>query len=268
MKRIWIKNARLIDGTGAPARIADVIVEGDRILSVGEPGTPSDTVIDAAGKVVCPGFVDIHRHCDAKFLQDSDFGKVMLAQGITTTVVGNCGMSLTPSPADPAEMYDFMEAVLGSGCEKLGLHDYKDYVSALRSRPLPVNAASMVGNGSVKITVKGFADTPYTEAELQKAAALIENALNAGAVGVSCGIMYLPECYSTTAEFAEILKPLGKAGRVPHRPHPWRRRQSGLQREGDHRNRQKSRLSRGDQPLQMLRHGKLAEGHPPSHRPH
>ena len=214
MKRIWIKNGRVIDGTNTPAHTADVIVEGDRIVSVGEPGSPSDTVIDAAGKVVCPGFVDIHRHCDAKFLQDSDFGKVMLAQGITTTVVGNCGMSLTPSPKDPTEMYDFMEAVLGSGCEKLGLHDYKDYVAILQSRPLPVNAASMVGTGSVKITVKGFADTPYTAEELKKAASLIEDALNAGAVGVSCGIMYLPECYSTTNEFAEILKPLGKAGRV------------------------------------------------------
>ena len=65
MKRIWIKNGRVIDGTNTPAHTADVIVEGDRIVSVGEPGSPSDTVIDAAGKVVCPGFVDIHRHCDA-----------------------------------------------------------------------------------------------------------------------------------------------------------------------------------------------------------
>lgn len=217
MGRIWIQNGLLVDGTGAAARMGDLVIEGDRILSVGESsGRPdsADQVIDARGRVVCPGFVDIHRHCDAKFLQDSGFGEVMLAQGITTTVTGNCGMSLVPSPEPAGEMYDFMEAVLGSGCEKLGLHTYQEYLRQLQSRPLPVNVASMVGTGSVKITVKGFADTPYTPEETEQAAALIEDALARGAMGVSCGIMYIPECYSTTDEFAAMLRPLGKYGCV------------------------------------------------------
>ena len=213
-QRIWIRNGLLVDGTGAEPRMGDLVVEGDRILSVGEAGSPGDRIIDAGGRVVCPGFIDIHRHCDAKFFGTSDFGSVMLAQGITTTVVGNCGMSLTPSPADAAPMYDFMEAVLGSGCSSLGLHSFTDYMQRLKSVPLPVNTAAMVGTGSVKISVKGFADTPYTPQELEKAAALIENALQAGAAGVSCGIMYIPECYSSTDEFAAILRPLGRYGRV------------------------------------------------------
>ena len=214
MKKILIRGGLLVDGSGAPARYGNVLAEGGRILSVGEEEGPADEVIEAGGRVVCPGFIDIHRHCDAKFLEPGDFGRVMLAQGITTTVVGNCGMSLTPSPKDSAGMYSFMEAVLGSGCGELGLHAYRDYLKALDAKPLPVNAASMVGTGSVKITVKGFSSAPYTPKELEKAAALIEDALEAGAVGVSCGIMYIPECYSSASEFAAILKPLGKAGRT------------------------------------------------------
>ncbi len=214
MNRIWIRNGLLVDGTGAEARMGDLVIDGGRIVSVGEAGDPSDEVIDAAGRVVCPGFIDIHRHCDAKFLQDSDCGSAMLAQGITTTVVGNCGMSLTPSPEPSAGMYDFMEAVLGSDCADLGLHSYREYLKRLKDRPLPVNAASMIGTGSVKITVKGFSDTPYTPGELQKASELIEDALKAGAAGASCGIMYIPECYSSTDEFAAILRPLGTFGRV------------------------------------------------------
>lgn len=214
MHKILIRNGLLIDGSGTNRQRGDLLIEGDRIAAVGTADAPADEVIDAGGKIVCPGFIDIHRHCDAKFFQDTDVGTAMLAQGITTTVTGNCGMSLTPSPVDPTEMYDFMEAVLGSGCGALGLHRYRDYLRRLQSCPLPVNAASMIGTGSVKITVKGFADTPYTPQELEQAAELVQDALDAGAAGVSCGIMYLPECYSSADEFAAVLRPLGKAGRV------------------------------------------------------
>ena len=217
MKRIWIRGGLLVDGSGREPEIGDLVIEGDRILSIGEPGGPGDKIIDARGRVVCPGFIDIHRHCDAKFLTDPGMGKVLLAQGITTTVTGNCGMSLTPAPEDPSkkeEMYNFMEAVLGSGCGELGLSSYREYLDRLQKQPLPVNVMSMVGTGSVKITVKGFSDGPYTPKEREEAAALIAEALRAGAAGVSCGIMYIPECYSSAEEFAAILKPLGQAGRV------------------------------------------------------
>lgn len=215
MHSVLIRDGFLVDGTGADGLIGDLLIKNGRIVSVGTVNESADEMIHADGRVVCPGFIDIHRHCDAKFLQPSgDFAAAMLAQGITTTVVGNCGMSLTPAPEAPAEMYDFMEAVLGSGCTELGIRSFRDYQKRLRAVPLPVNMAAMVGTGSVKITIKGFADTPYTKQEMAQASGLIEDALLAGAAGVSCGIMYLPECYSTADEFAELLRPLGRAGRV------------------------------------------------------
>lgn len=213
MNSILIQNGLIVDGTGRKPYMGNVLLKGDRIAAVGDVNQDAERVIDADGKVVCPGFIDIHRHCDAKFLQGPEFAKVMLAQGITTTVTGNCGMSLAPSPAEPGEMYDFMEAVLGSGCAALGIRTSRQYREALEGRPLPVNTAFMAGTGSIKITVRGFSDAPWTEKDQAEAAALVEEALTEGAVGISAGIMYLPECYSTARDFGEILKPLGKAGK-------------------------------------------------------
>lgn len=217
MGTILLKNGIIYDGLGNPGFPGDVLMKEDKIEKVGAlEGTLADQVIDVEGKVICPGFVDIHRHCDAKPFNDPDFGRRELAQGITTAVVGNCGISLTPCPETDTgarELYDFDEAVLGP--IKPGLpRTYGDYLEGLKNTPLAVNLASMVGTGSVKITVKGFSDTPYTQEELEKARALIEDAMEKGAVGVSLGIMYLPECYSSTEEFAYILEPVGRYGRV------------------------------------------------------
>ena len=100
----YIYNARIVDGTGSPAFAGSLLFDHNEILAV-RPGPvmdlPADVRrIDAGGRTVTPGFIDIHRHPDAEPLQNSRFGETMLRQGITTTVVGNCGISLTPAPAD------------------------------------------------------------------------------------------------------------------------------------------------------------------------
>ena len=188
MKRILIQNGTLYDGLGGQPYQADLLVQDDRIAQIA-PGItePADQVIDATGKVVTPGFVDIHRHHDAKPLNDPHFGEVELAQGITTAVAGNCGISMTPRPeSDEAakEYYSFEEAVMGPiGLD--GPHTYRDYLAALHKTALPLNVAAMIGTGTVKICVKGFADTPYTQQELDDARALIEDAMAAGAMVTS-----------------------------------------------------------------------------------
>ena len=171
MKRILIQNGTLYDGLGGQPYQADLLVQDGRIAQIA-PGItePADQVIDATGKVVTPGFVDIHRHHDAKPLNDPHFGEVELAQGITTAVAGNCGISMTPRPeSDEAakEYYSFEEAVMGPiGLD--GPHTYRDYLAALHKADLPLNVAAMIGTGTVKICVKGFADTPYTQQELEQ----------------------------------------------------------------------------------------------------
>lgn len=218
MKRILIKNGLVYDGLGRPGVREDIFLEQGLIKAMGKSAEnqPADLVIDAAGQVVCPGFVDIHRHCDIKPLYDEHFGECELAQGITTVVVGNCGISPTPCPPgrqERKEMYDFYEPVLGPIAPEMP-ETYEEYLEALDSARLPVNMAAMVGTGAVRISIKGFSDAPYTNEELKKARESIERAMKSGAPGVSLGIMYLPECYTTADEFAYILEPVGRYGGV------------------------------------------------------
>lgn len=217
MKTILIKNGTVYDGLGNPGRRADVLLSDGKVAAIADSLPESaDIIIDATGKTVTPGFVDIHRHHDAKPLNDPQFGIVELSQGITTAVAGNCGISMTPRPEDDEDArayYAFEEAVMGP-IDLTGPKTYREYLSRLEGTPLPLNTAAMVGTGTVKVCVKGFSDQPYTKQELDTARSIIEDAMAAGAPGVSLGIMYLPECYSSTEEFAYILEPVGRYGRV------------------------------------------------------
>ena len=243
MSTLLITNGLIYDGLGGKPYPGDILIDGDRIVQITarinasteyaiSPSSeyaisPSsghaidvqaDRVIDAKGMAVTPGFIDIHRHCDIKPLTGERFGDALLTQGITTTVVGNCGISLLPRSPDPDQaraMYDVYEPVLGPVSDLLlqnGPATYEDYLLALDKSHLPVNFASMVGTGSVRIAVKGFDASPYTKEEMKAAQKLIESALTAGAAGISTGLMYVPECYSSKEEMVELLAPAGACG--------------------------------------------------------
>ena len=165
---------------------ADVWIRDDYIEKIvpriGEKAGSSenifvDKVIDAEGKAVTPGFIDIHRHCDVKPFYGTEFGACMLAQGITSTVVGNCGISMTPSSSNlnrAKEQWEFDEAVLGLAYP--GIHSYQEYLQELEKKELPVNIAAMIGTGTVKISVKGFSNTPFSSLEMREASSIIEDA--------------------------------------------------------------------------------------------
>lgn len=210
-----IRDGLIYDGgLGAPVR-GELWISDDRIIAVGAApdGISADRVIDAQGRVLCPGFVDMHRHPDVKPFCGWT-GEVELRQGITTTVAGNCGISMTPASAEHAkEQYEFDEPVLGPMCANPPA-TFPEYLDALEKRPLPINMAAMIGAGSVRISIKGFASTPFSPDEMDRARRMIAQALDAGAPGVSLGIMYLPECYGTTGEYARMLEPVGERGAI------------------------------------------------------
>lgn len=220
MAKLLITNGVIYNGSGNEPFNGKIYIKDDIIKKVWKDGEEESEleeiakeaeIVDAEGKAVTPGFLDIHRHCDIRPFYGTDFGKTMLAQGITTTVVGNCGFSMVPVPEDEAkaeEMFAFAEPVVGPAYP--GIHTYEEYMNGLDGKALPVNFASMIGSGTVKIAVKGFSNTPFTEEEMKKASDYIENALAKGAVGVSAGIMYLPECYNSTDDYARMLAPMGK----------------------------------------------------------
>jgi N-acyl-D-amino-acid deacylase len=176
---VLIRGGRVIDGTGAPARRADVRLEGDRIVSVA-PGLrkrPDDRVIEAAGKVVAPGFIDLHNHSDRQLL-DMPEAATQTAQGITTLVVG----------------------VDGGGPLPIG-----EFLDRLDSAPAAVNVAALVGHGNVRSRVMGEDfKRPARPEEVAAMRDLVARGMAEGAFGLSSGLEYDPGYYSTTDELVAL----------------------------------------------------------------
>lgn len=221
--RILLANGLVFDGTGNKPVIQDIMLEDDRIIEIGKDlkRDGADQILDVSGLAVTPGFVDMHRHCDKSPFEAAEgkgnYGQVLLRQGITTVVTGNCGISMYPLSKDEKtieQMRDYYAPVLGKTWEYGAIDSYEEYRNRLEQCPLPVNTAAMIGMGAVRIAVKGFSDEPFTSEEIKRCRAIIEDALRRGAPGVSIGLMYLPECYETAEELGEILKPVGEYGRV------------------------------------------------------
>ena len=208
--RYLIRNGEVIDGTGRRAFASDVLIEDGRIAEIAPSIAARDAeIIDASGRVVTPGFIDIHRHCDVAPLSDPGFGEIELRQGITTTIVGNCGLTPAPAPMSVRrQLYDYLEPVIGEVSDGVGFDSFRDYAKAISSLKLPLNMGFLAGVDSVKAAVKGFSSSPYTSDEISRAAAYVDEAMQAGAFGGSLGIMYLPECYSTASEIAQVVSPI------------------------------------------------------------
>ncbi|NLI21531.1 MAG: amidohydrolase family protein [Clostridiales bacterium] len=213
-----IHGALVYDGTGEAPRAADVLIDGERIAAVeaGLAGRDIDAErVDARGRMVTPGFLDMHRHCDVAPLRDADFGTLELAQGITATTVGNCGIACVPVPPDRyADYRAFAVPVVGDMPPEFAFFDYRAYFAALEAAKPALHMGVMAATGAVRVAVKGFADTPYTQAEMARAQAHVAEAMACGALGVSLGFMYLPEFYTTPEEEVRVIAPAARAGGV------------------------------------------------------
>jgi N-acyl-D-amino-acid deacylase len=182
-----IRNGRVVDGTGAPWRRADVAVRGDTIVAVG-PGimAAARRTIDAAGRVVAPGFIDIHTHA-RRGIFEVPTAENYVRQGVTTLVEGQDGSSPLP---------------LGAFLAK---------VTALRPA---VNFASLVGHGSVREAVMGRADRAPSAAELARMQDLVREAMREGAFGLSTGLFYVPGTFARTDEVVALARVAGEMGGI------------------------------------------------------
>lgn len=210
-----IQNALLYDGTGtAPVR-GDILFDS-HICEIGRiTPKPGMEVMDAEGKILCPGFIDIHRHPDIAVLCDEDFGEIELSQGITTTIAGNCGLAPVPCcEANREEQYDYIEPCLGRFPPEIHPDTHEEYCTLLKNKGLPLNMGLLAGAGAVKAAVRGYKPGRFTAAELARAKELVTQAMDSGAFGLSMGIMYLPECYSSLEEMTALAKAAGRTGGV------------------------------------------------------
>lgn len=205
---IVIRGATVFDGTGGAPLATDVAIRGERIAALGKIDAAGALEINARGLALAPGFIDVHSHDDfAVFTSPAMDFKVM--QGVTTDVVGNCGMGAAPYDAVRAhfEMF-FGEAALP------GWDGYRGYLDAVDRDPPSLNVAALVGHNTVRAAVMGMARRAPSVEELRAMRALVREGLEAGAVGLSTGLIYEPGRHSATEEIIELAREAGAGGGV------------------------------------------------------
>jgi N-acyl-D-amino-acid deacylase len=202
---LLIRGGTVIDGTKAPRFDADIAIRDGRIVAIGDlTHHTAERVLDAAGRIVAPGFIDSHTHDDQAVLSQPDVA-FKVSQGVTTVVAGNCGISAAPLRADmalpmPLSLIDApRDARHGS---------FASYFGALRARPASVNVAALVGHSTLRAAVMRDLDRPANAAEIAAMRAHVEEAMRAGAIGLSTGTFYPPATHATTEEIIEVGRPL------------------------------------------------------------
>ena len=208
MLDLCIRNGSVLDGRGVPAIRADVGVMNGRIVAFGDlRDIPAASDVDAAGRVVCPGFLDMHRHADAAIFREH-YGDCDLFQGITSIGNGNCGLSLAPQFGEhAAATAAYLNPVTGD-FDGIPTESLAKYHAALKSRPMPVNAMMLAGGGTIRATAAGFQKIRLDDEDFRAIHRLLEQMLRDGAGGVSLGLGYAPECFYTTDELIRALEPI------------------------------------------------------------
>ena len=189
-----ISHGFVVDGTGAPGRQMDIGIVGDRIVAVGDLPDAAHEEIDAAGRTVIPGFVDIHTHYDGQATWDPEMAPSSW-HGVTTVVMGNCGVGFAPAAPDRREwlvgLMEGVEDIPGSALTEGMTWDWEsfpEYLDALEKLDRTVDVATQVPHGAVRAYVmgeRGAADAVPTETEIARMSAIVEEGLNAGALGFS-----------------------------------------------------------------------------------
>jgi N-acyl-D-aspartate/D-glutamate deacylase len=201
MTALLIRNARLVDGSGAPARMADVRTDGDRIAEIGEPGSlpaGSAETIDAEERLLAPGFVDVHTHYDGQVTWDPVLAPSSW-HGVTTVIMGNCGVGFAPArPDEHAALIELMEGV--EDIPGTALHDgirwdwetFPEYLDALEQLPRTIEVGTQVPHGALRAYVmgeRGVRQEPASDEELRAMADHVREAARAGALGFATNRM-------------------------------------------------------------------------------
>ena len=186
---VVITNAQIIDGRGGPRRQGSIAIADGRIAAVGEVKGTADRTIDARGRTVAPGFIDMHSHSDMPLLTDGN-GQSKIRQGVTTEVLGEAG-SVAPRKAASATA---------------NWTDFSGYFAALQRGGISPNVLSYVGTGTVRELVIGADDKEATAKDIADMQQIVSSMMRQGVFGVSSGLIYPPNAYATADELGEVAK--------------------------------------------------------------
>lgn len=216
MLDLLIRGAAIVDGSGAPQYTGSVgCRDGKLHLLPADTGAEARRVIDGQGLTVAPGFIDAHSHGDIPLGKGfSTLSKV--SQGITTEITGQCGFSMFPvNPATlPLLRQDLAIFTDDLPAEMEQFAGFAEYVSYARRQKLAVNVKMLVGHVTLRIAVMGFADRKPTSQEMERMKALLREAMEQGALGLSSGLIYIPGAYADWQELAELCRVVAEYGGI------------------------------------------------------
>jgi len=201
---LLLRGATILDGSGTPRRRGDVALREGQIAAVGTlAAAGAATVIDLDGLALAPGFIDVHTHDDRLLLADPSMAP-KVSQGVTTVVVGNCGVSLAPlgerAAVPPLNL-------VANGREQR-FESFASYFAALEAHPPAINCAALIGHTTLRVVAMDELQRPAAEREIAVMRSLVQEGLAAGAIGVSTGTYYAPANAATPEEIRSVCEPL------------------------------------------------------------
>lgn len=208
-----IEGGKIIDGSGSPAFDADIALERGIIAAIGNlKGAASRQRIDADGRVVAPGFIDSHCHSELALIAKPS-AESKTRQGVTTEILGNCGLSAFPlADAMRGQITQFAKPIFGYPDVVWDWCDLASYFQHLSARGTGVNVATLVGHGNVRAAVLGFENRPPNAVELAQMETLTQHAMDQGALGLSTGLCYVPGIFALTEELLVLARVVGRSG--------------------------------------------------------
>jgi len=212
---VLIQGGTVFDGSGSPGVLADVAIHQGRLMAIGNHlGVTAKRVIDARGLVVAPGFIDIKTHSDFT-LPINPKAESKLRQGVTTEIIGHCGFSVAPClPGKVKLLADYLNpSAPWLPFREMGFGEYLDSFPATS-----VNAGMLVGHNTLRLMAMGMAQRAPTEAEMAHMLALLQEGLQAGALGLSSGLFTTPGAYAQAEEMLQLSDKRSSNTRAPTSP--------------------------------------------------
>lgn len=207
-----IKNGLIVDGQNTSSYSGDVLIENGIIKKIDKKIDENvEKVINANGKVVCPGFIDTHSHSDLMILVNP-YNEIKIRQGITTEVLGQDGISMAPLPKKYIGSWRKNIAGLDGESDDISWeYETTDgYLKMMEEKGVGLNEAYLIPHGNVRMEAMGLEGRPATDEEIKKMCEIVEREMKAGAFGLSTGLIYIPCAYSETKEIIEMCKVVAK----------------------------------------------------------
>ena len=207
MLKVLIKNGIIVDGTGKKPFKGDLLIEDSRIKEIGKVSENADKIIDAKGRVVSPGFIDTHSHSDLMILVNP-YNEIKIRQGITTEVLGQDGISMAPLPTEFISPWRKNIAGLDGDTDEIDweYETTENYLKMMKDNGVGLNECYLVPHGNVRMEAMGLGNRPATDEEISKMCEITRREMEAGAFGLSTGLIYIPCAYGRTNELIEMCK--------------------------------------------------------------